>query len=418
MTAEYNFEALRDKVDDKFTHARIQCLIKQPFFGTLISGTPVVYTNSERHPWCNTMSTDGQKMYVNVDYADTLTGPQTQFMLAHLILHLALDHPLRRRGRNEQVWDMATDYLVNAMLVESRVGSPPADALLEARYHSEMVVEEIYDDLIKNSTEIKLPLDNHLDGNGGASGDSTTGEASVRVFGDGDGPPILSDDEIDAIREQLLNRLVQAQTAASAGGGVGNVPAGIRRMIRELTEPKIDWRDLVDSSTRSQATNDYTFSRLSRVDVGMGFILPAEDNDFIVEADVLIDTSGSMNDEMIREILSEIKGIMMTFQDFELRVCSFDTELYDYDRIFTPANIDDLMSADIKGGGGTDPTCYWDRIKADGRVPKQLIIFTDGYIYNWGDPEYCDTLWIFHGGNRDVAPFGVTVYYEDANMNR
>jgi len=43
-------------------------------------------------------------------------------------------------------------------------------------------------------------------------------------------------------------------------------------------------------------------------------------------------------------------------------------------------------------------------------------MFTDGYPGSgWGDPNYCDTLFIIHGSTSIVAPFGLTAYYELAN---
>ena len=56
-------------------------------------------------------------------------------------------------------------------------------------------------------------------------------------------------------------------------------------------------------------------------------------------------------------------------------------------------------------------------MKEEGIQPKKLVMFTDGYPWDsWGDEAYCDTLFIIHGseaGRHPVAPFGITVPYED-----
>jgi hypothetical protein len=54
-------------------------------------------------------------------------------------------------------------------------------------------------------------------------------------------------------------------------------------------------------------------------------------------------------------------------------------------------------------------------MKSHGIQPKKFIMFTDGYAWNsWGDPEYCDTIFIIHQ-NHDKSlegPFGITAHYE------
>ena len=51
----------------------------------------------------------------------------------------------------------------------------------------------------------------------------------------------------------------------------------------------------------------------------------------------------------------------------------------------------------------------------NGIVPKQFVCFTDGYTYEWGDEDYCDTLWIIHSqfGDPIKPPFGVSCNYDE-----
>jgi predicted metal-dependent peptidase len=237
----------------------------------------------------------------------------------------------------------------------------------------------------------------------------------VDIGGDGDGPPVLSAEELEEIRQQVLSNVIQSMQAADASQKAGFVPAGVRRLVNDLLEPKMDWRTMIDCHVRSQLKNDYTLTRLSRVDVGE-FIFPAEDDDLMAEADIWIDTSGSMGPELLREILSEIKGIMQTFGEFKLRVGCFDAKAYEVTE-FTERNIDDIDNYEMQGGGGTLFGSFWNAMADEGRVPERMICFTDGYpCDSWGDgfENYCDTLWVVHGGSRTKAPFGLTVFYEDA----
>jgi len=70
------------------------------------------------------------------------------------------------------------------------------------------------------------------------------------------------------------------------------------------------------------------------------------------------------------------------------------------------------------GGGGTDFDANWTYMKANDITPKKFIMFTDGYPFgSWGDPDYCDTIFIIHGHHDKglEAPFGLTAHYEELN---
>jgi hypothetical protein len=52
-------------------------------------------------------------------------------------------------------------------------------------------------------------------------------------------------------------------------------------------------------------------------------------------------------------------------------------------------------------------------MKEQGIEPKRFIMFTDGYpCGSWGDEDYCESLFIIHGNDSIIAPFGQTAHYE------
>lgn len=410
-----------DPIAREVSRAKISLLLSQPFFGNMATGMSVILTDDEKHNWCSTAATDGRRIYMNRDFVAKLTFDELLFVVAHEVLHAVLDHLSRRQGRDPQYYNMAADYAINHILVKAGIGTMPPVGLLNKKYDEEWTSEQIYDDLLKNQVEIEMPLDQHLDGKGGASGDEDGdggegGTIKVRVSGNGDGPPVLSKEELEEIRQEVLSRTIQAVQAAEQQQNAGCIPSAVKRMIADLTEPKMDWRTMLDCQIRSQMKSDYTFQRLSRVEVGQGFIFPAEDDDYMAEADIWIDTSGSMGNELLREIMSEVKGIMQSFGQFKLRVGCFDAQAYKVHE-FTERNIDDLDDFQLEGGGGTMFSAFWQAMVDANRVPERLVVFTDGYpCDSWGDgfENYCETLWVVHGGSRGKAPFGLTVFYEDA----
>jgi predicted metal-dependent peptidase len=145
-------------------------------------------------------------------------------------------------------------------------------------------------------------------------------------------------------------------------------------------------------------------------------ILPGMNYDTTIDVAVAIDMSGSISNKMARDFLSEIKGIMDQFKDFHIKLWCFDTDIYNVVDI-TADSIHEFENYEPKGGGGTDFDCNWQMMKDENLVPKKFIMFTDGYPYgSWGDENYCDSLFIIHGNNTIVPPWGEHAYYEESKV--
>jgi predicted metal-dependent peptidase len=247
-------------------------------------------------------------------------------------------------------------------------------------------------------------LDEHLDGEGDDGNDGEDGDQE----GNGKGRPKLTAEEKKAIRDEIK----EAMVAAAQSAGAGKMPAAIARMIKDFTEPKMDWRQLLRMNIQSILKSNYSFARPNRKSQHSGAILPGMMNQDTIDVSVAIDMSGSISDAMAKDFLSEVKGIMDEYQDFKLDLWCFDTQVYNYAQ-FTGDSADDIMSYDVKGGGGTDFDANWEFMKDNDIQPKKFIMFTDGYpCGSWGDEDYCDTLFVIHGTESIVSPFGQTAYYK------
>jgi len=111
--------------------------------------------------------------------------------------------------------------------------------------------------------------------------------------------------------------------------------------------------------------------------------------------------------------LSEIKGIMEEFKDFNMKVWCFDTKVYN-EQDFDGYCAEDIHEYEIMGGGGTEFDCNWEYMKENDIQPKKFIMFTDGYPWgSWGDEDYCDTVFIIHGNDKVEPPFGTFAYYDE-----
>jgi predicted metal-dependent peptidase len=391
-------------VREKIVGARIALLLKAPFFGNL--ATRLKIENAD--DWCPTAATDGRKLYYNSEFLKKMPAKQLEFLIGHEVLHCVYDHMGRRGERNPQLWNIADDYCVNQDLLDQRIGERIPVGLYEPKYRG-WSAEEVYDDLEKNADKIDIDdlvdklLDEHLDGDGD-SGEGQDGDEKK----DGKGRPRLSEEE----RKQIRDEIKEAVMTAAQTVGAGNLPSGVKRLIKDLTAPQLNWRELLQQQIVSTIRSDYTWSRVSRKGWDIDAVLPGNDVEREIDICVAIDASGSMSDSMLKDILSEVKGIMESYNSFKLHLWSFDTEVYNA-KTFTQENLDEIMEWEVGGGGGTIFEANWEYMKEQDIAPKKFVMFTDGYPgMGWGDENYCDTLFIIHGSTTIEAPFGLTAYYD------
>jgi len=395
---------------ERLMMGRVRLLLNKPFFGNL--ATRLVPIPTYKIP---TAGTDGRRFYYNPAFLKHLSDNEVLFLCGHEVLHCVFDHFNRREDRNPQLYNMAGDYVINMVLADEQVGEviTTVPILLDYKYKN-WTSEEVYDDLFENCQQPKQTLDFHFDfDSDGQDGDSTTGQSGdeqkdlEEEFGVGK----LSEEEKKQLRDELKEAVIEAANQA----GAGNVPAGIDRMIKEWTEPKMDWRSVIRAQVESCLKDDYTFMRPSRKSHSTNCILPGMSRAEKIEVACALDMSGSIGQQQATDFLSEVKGILDQYEDFELSVWCFDTEIYNHAK-YTPDNANEINKYQLQGGGGTDFEVNWKYMTENDIEPKQFIMFTDGYpCGGWGDVEYCDTVFLIHGNTDTTAPFGITVHYEEPN---
>jgi predicted metal-dependent peptidase len=396
---------------EKLITARIGLLLRAPFFGNLATRMNLINADD----WCPTAATDGRRFYYNSEFVNSLPLKQLEFLVGHEVLHAVYDHMGRRGNRDPKLWNIADDYCVNWDLVEQRVGDKIPIALYDAKYKG-MSAEEVYDDLYENADKINIDdlmkrlLDEHLDGEG-EDGESEDGDGDVNK--PGNGRPRMSEEEKKEIRDEIK----EAVLASAQASGAGNIPGGVKRMIKELTEPVMDWRELLQQQIQSTIKSDFTWARPSRRSWHMDAVMPGMKPGEQIDVVIGIDTSGSITDKDLKVFLSEIKGIMEAYDEYKITVMGWDTEVNNV-ATFTSDNLDDISTFEPGGGGGTEPHCVWKYLQDNDIEPKKLIMFTDYCFFGWSPAEveqYCDTVWIIKGNKSAEPEFGVYAHYEDAD---
>lgn len=377
-------------VRDRLVGARIGLLCNRPFFGSMATRLELV-----EEPRVKTAAVDGFRFFYNSEFIAGLQDDELEFLFAHEVLHCCFEHFVRRSDRRARVWNFAADFVINQILVDDQIGKFIEGGLLDDRYRN-WTTEKVYEDLLSRSNadpqlldgwESGLVIDEHR-------------ECDLDVK------------EVAQLREAMV-----AAVSMAGGAHAGKLPAGLLRHIKHLTEPKLNWRELLQQNLQSAMVTDFTYQRPNRKSQHAGVVLPGLVKGSSLHACVAIDTSGSISDEDCRDFLSEVAGIVSQFESYEIRIWCFDTKVYNV-QVFTSENSDEIEGYGVVGGGGTSFDCNWEYMKEEGIVPERFVMFTDGYTGDgWGDSEYCEALFVVKtgagdGGEHPVAPHGMTVAFE------
>ena len=266
---EQELEVMRVEVMDRIVTARVGLLLRHPFFGNMATRLRIIAADE----WLPTAAVDGRNLYYNTQFFNAMNNKEIEFVVAHEILHMVFDHLGRRDDRNPMLYNIAADYIVNNTLVRDRIGSSPSivDCFQDFKYEG-WTSEDVYDDLFeeakKNGEEylkqLGEMLDEHLDMDEGDEGDEGGSDGSESTDSNGNATskskPKYSKEEMKKIKDEIKENMLSAAQSA----GAGNVPGAVARMIKELTEPKMNWREIIRQSVQSSIRSDYTFSRPSR----------------------------------------------------------------------------------------------------------------------------------------------------------
>lgn len=357
----------------RLVKARINLLIKQPFFGTLALFMQLI---EDEHLPIPSMATDGERIYYDPGFVMGRTFQDLVFIFAHEIGHCVLMHGLRINGRDEERWNIACDYVVNALLRASGFGMPK-DALYDAKFEG-MNAEEVYQKLPKNigGSSVK-PLDRLMRPKG---------------------KPTL-------LEERWKTQIIQAANAAK---GAGKMPGSLQRFVDEVLEVRTDWRSRLRQFATERTKDDYSFQYLNRKQLTMGNFLPGLHSESMGTMAVISDDSGSISNRILGIWGSEIASIRDAVRPQRTIVLSCDAAVN---------HVNDLgewdeFKLESHGGGGTDFRPPFDWLEERGIRPACLVYLTDleGRFPDQA-PDF-PVLWCSIN-KRAKAPWGETLYVDD-----
>ena len=401
---------MSEAVETKLSAARTRLILDKPFLGALVLRLPMVQADPK---WCRTTATDARAFYYNAQYLEGLTLDQTQFILAHEALHCALSHFARREHRAKHRWDLACDLAINPLLIKDGL-KPPPGALYMDQFEG-LTAEEIYPSLADMDEETET-LDQHLYDNEDSDGGRGSGQGGTSQEQGGQGerseaepdpdrggapqPKPLSETEREQLSVQWQQRLAGAAQQALRAGKLGG---GLARLVDHLLQPQLPWRMLLAKYMTAISRDDYNYSRPSRRE---GAAIFPSLRSSQVDVVVVLDTSGSVSEDEIREFMSEVDAIKGQVRArITLHAC--DAELAkDGPWEYEPWE-EFKLPRDFTGGGGTRFTPVFEWAHGRDRQPDLLVYFTDADGEFPAQEPTFPVLWLVKGKSK--VPWGQRV---------
>jgi predicted metal-dependent peptidase len=373
---------------------------------------------------CKTGWTDGTRIACNPDFIlrperEIGLGGQIPYImtfLAHEGWHPALKHHLRIGNRIHPIWNEAGDEVINAILQDEGY-QIPSWALNDWKLRN-MNTEEIYAKKLEKHEEMTITI-----GIGEGEGDPDPGSmGEVRNFpgeqGDGEkedngnGGASTAEKKIEDERwtQVLIGAIQEARSRKE-----GKIPWMVERLIKDLTSPKLPWREILGRFIEECSKSNYTWRKPNKRYAASGFILPTLLSSEISELINIVDSSGSVSQDDLKIEISELRGALMAYKVSNMKVIFVDAKVQ--------GDVAEISSADAylldqlllpKGGGGTDYRPGFDLIKEKQWMPKGVIYLTDGYCSDFPKDPGIPVIWIIiPNGDRDFKPpFGEVIWME------
>ena len=338
-------------------------------------------------------ATDGTNLILNPEAFFKYKLMQRVFITAHEIAHCmfnhcALGYQMRRTGQvkyqdgsslpyDQKLMNMAMDFVINSMLVESKIGEMPEDALYDPTLATSKdsfldVYKKVYEQQEKsNKGKASAPgngksgFDQHLDPGAGQGQDP--GQSS------------------QARSETEWNTAIAGALASAKAQG--KLPAALERLLSAVIEPEVSWQDHIRGFfARKLGSGGYDWRKPDRRLITRDIIAPARAGNGCGPVVVAIDTSGSIGQRELDVFFAEMKGLLDDVRPEVIHVLWCDAEVHRADEVTDSSDIDTLKPV---GGGGTDFRPVFDWIDEQDFTPDALVYLTDGYgTFPTSEPKY------------------------------
>ena len=436
-------------IDPRIIKARSALILDAPFFGSLAMRLQVIADETRK-----TMATDGRRLLYSTAFLDTVTASQLKFVVAHEVMHCAMNHHTRRGERDPKQWNVACDYVVNLILKQAGFDLPEW-VLLDESFEG-LGAEAVYRtlDAKKKQDEQQQQEQQQSSQQGGDKEEGQIGESQPDDKGDQDGegsddagnsgdddaegegnetsgdqPGDSNADEgpsdpggcgeiLDAAPEHDEGAIAEAEAEwevavrqavnVAKKQNAGIVPGFLQEVVADLAAPRTDWREVLRRFVDPSSTKNYSWARPNRRLMSQGYFNPGLISDGINHVAILIDTSGSVDQAALKIFGGETQAALEEGAIDKVSVVFIDTRV---NRVAEYVR-GDRIDFTVQGRGGTafSPGLAW--VNENAPDVAAAIYFTDLDCDDFGEEPQYPVLWAAYGDPRFLkdkmsrVPFG------------
>jgi predicted metal-dependent peptidase len=376
--------SLMMNADLLLTKAKSQLTTKYPYFGMLASRL-----KHEERENIKSYASNGTRFLYNPEFIDSCTIEELSFILTNCVMHHILAHQQRKLKRKGYLWQLATDYAINNLLAKNGMKMPQG-VNYDIKFKN-MYAEEIYDYLKKELIENGIDA---FDDEKTQKHDEQNNRDLTSKFR-----------QVKNIKENLEEKDEEQWEYASAlakevSTRKSLMPLGFERLAKKVEPKDIDWKFELYNAINRHMRNNYAFMPPNKKHLYRGFALPSLTSDTL-SLIVAIDTSGSIQEEILGAFIEEFKAIMQNFPAVNIELLIADAKVHAHYSFRGAEDLDFVL----KGGGGTDYRPVFEYIDANFPMASMLLYFTDGEgVFPRIPPAY-EVLWAL-SNKKDRIPFG------------
>lgn len=357
-----------------------------------------------------TAATDGVNVKYGRAFVDSLNDKQLAFLILHETMHKAYRHLTvwdKLYKKDPMLANMACDFVINLQIKDydpdGLVVEMPTNengkvlGCIDEKYRG-MDAAQVFAELQKNPP----PTGGGGDGESAGFDEHEWGKASE-----------VTPEEAEKIAKEIDNALRQGALLA------GKMNGEISTEIRELLNPKVNWRDALRDliKTIAKGRDDSSWRKYNRRFVGSDIYMPTPISIKLGRIVLAQDTSGSVYGEPLVQFMSEVNSITQETTPEAIDLLYWDTEVASHE-VYEGHEVTNLVATTKpRGGGGTSPECIPAYIREKGMTPDCVIVLTDGEFYrneagDWNGVD-CPIIWAIIGNKNFTAPRGIVLHIEE-----
>lgn len=368
-------------------------LIKYPTFGSVIANLEFQESID-----IATSETDGKVLLYNPKFLGDLSEKQQIFIFAHEVCHVAFEHIFRSEGKDKRLWKTATDSVINALLKQD--GLPMVEGVVNIPEAINYDADEMYNKLLekeKNKQEQQKEAEKkEQEQRQTKKREKAEGKEQEKKETE-EKSKFVEQGEKETFKQNKIERRKQLQELSRELANKSSHEAGdgIQREGKSLSDigiatPLIDWRKLLKQAIRYDEEYTRKNARMRN-----GYFRHRIEQIPMPEAEILLDTSGSVSEVLLKNFLRECKNIL---DNSKVKVGCFNTEFHGFTELKNPEDIDNMR---FPIGGGTD---FNAAVGAFSRKAPNKIIFTDGKA-NMPKETVRNVIWVVFG-DKKINPKG------------